>query len=743
MRRTVPAPGHWRPPAPLYPYPAQPLAPHLHPHALPLLPPPPMMVMAPPAPMPLHTRGLRPVFSYAGPARPPAHMPLMAAPSYVVVSSLPVSLVSSAASSASSTPRLGVTPQPSTVHRSASTAWTAPIGMVFPQPPRPASVVAAAAAALTAEAVTAPAASSSAAATEPPPVKSPLTVPAPKLDSDVAQPDTRRPIQVRTSQVVEDVSDDDEPPPGVEAPASAAAGGDEDDDHHNALVILHFNDVYELEARKKEPVGGFARFAAKVKALQKYDPLVVFSGDAMSPSLMSTDTRGKHMVEALNMLGITVAVYGNHDFDHGVATLHKLAAKCNFPWLMSNCISKDTGKPLGNGLRKLVVPHKGRKIGFIGLIEEDWLEALATVDNDDVIFEDFVACAKRMVPELVEEDGVDLVIAVTHMRHPNDERLAREVPELAAILGGHDHDYRVRPINGVWVLNSGCEFRALTKLTVNFGDDPSKRPTLVAEEIQVKRADPADDAAQQLLDKWVGSQKTRLDKVIGELGCDFDARFSSVRTMETNMGNLVADIARSSTQADIALINSGSLRADTVFPAGPFTLRMMRRLLPMVDRLVKLELTGAQLVAVLENGVSKYPDLEGRFPAVSGVRFRFDPRKKSGSRVVRSSVLVNGELVKSSRTYTLCTTSFLAAGHDGFEPFEACKQLIDEENGPCLCGTVRNFFKAQRVLQKWTKPPANADKVLLRVVHKLKLRSSVASPTAVIREVEDRIVCVA
>ena len=67
---------------------------------------------------------------------------------------------------------------------------------------------------------------------------------------------------------------------------------------------------------------------------------------------------------------------------------------------------------------------------------------------------------------------------------------------------------------------------------------------------------------------------------------------------------------------------------------------------PMVDPLVVLEVTGRQLVAALENGVSQYPKHEGRFPQVSGISFSFDPIQPVGGRVLPHSVCVDGAPVE-------------------------------------------------------------------------------------------------
>lgn len=81
----------------------------------------------------------------------------------------------------------------------------------------------------------------------------------------------------------------------------------------------------------------------QVKALQAERPLVVFSGDAFNPSMLSTLTLGTQMPPILNEIGVHVAAIGNHDFDFGVTQLVTLTRQCNFPWLMANVLDRGTG----------------------------------------------------------------------------------------------------------------------------------------------------------------------------------------------------------------------------------------------------------------------------------------------------------------------------------------------------------------------------------------------------------------
>lgn len=120
---------------------------------------------------------------------------------------------------------------------------------------------------------------------------------------------------------------------------------------------------------------------------------------------------------------------------------------------------------------------QGVKIGIMGLVEREWLATLPLIEVDDVIYIDYVEEARRVCRVLREEEQVDLVVALTHMRVPNDMHLAAEVPELDLVLGGHDHHYEVTPSepHGTLVVKSGTDFRELTLLQVTMG---SEKPTV-------------------------------------------------------------------------------------------------------------------------------------------------------------------------------------------------------------------------------------------------------------------------
>jgi 5'-nucleotidase len=107
-------------------------------------------------------------------------------------------------------------------------------------------------------------------------------------------------------------------------------------------------------------------------------------------------------------------------------------------------------------------------------------------------------------------------------------------------------------------------------------------------------------------------------------------------------------------------------------------------IIPMQDPLIVIEVTGAILHAALENAVSAYPKLEGRFPQVAGISFTFNPDRPIGTRVEHRLVRIGDEWLKMDEKYTLCIKAYMHGGCDGYTMFKTCPILMDEDACPEL-----------------------------------------------------------
>jgi 2',3'-cyclic-nucleotide 2'-phosphodiesterase (5'-nucleotidase family) len=157
---------------------------------------------------------------------------------------------------------------------------------------------------------------------------------------------------------------------------------------------------------------------------------------------------------------------------------------------------------------------------------------------------------------------------------------------------------------------------------------------------------------------------------------------------------------RAAVGADVALTNGGGIRAERQYEAGhSLTRRDILSELPFGNGTLLLELTGAQLKAALENGVSQVRELAGRFPQVSGMIVEVDLKQPPGSRVL--SVAVAGQPLDPAKTYRVATNDFLARGGDGYRAFVGAKSLIGASAAQLMATHVIDYVaKAGRVAPK-------------------------------------------
>eukprot|EP01065_Artemidia_motanka_P017831 TRINITY_DN2122_c0_g2_i2.p1 TRINITY_DN2122_c0_g2~~TRINITY_DN2122_c0_g2_i2.p1 ORF type:complete len:1087 (+),score=246.41 TRINITY_DN2122_c0_g2_i2:112-3261(+) len=457
--------------------------------------------------------------------------------------------------------------------------------------------------------------------------------------------------------------------------------------------LLHFNDVYHIQAMAKEPVGGAARFTHLVNAFKEaYRCPILFSGDCYNPSLMSTVTKGKHMTPVLQALDIEAACFGNHDFDFGVDKLIELSKETKCSWVMSNVIDERTGKPIAEATEHhifLAPRHDGRgtvKVGVMGIAEEEWLACVRDLPPY-VKYQSYTDVGRRKAAEL-RALGCEVVIALTHMRQHNDIAFAESVPEVDIVLGGHDHFYEARHLSdGRLVLKSGTDFKNLSFVLIELvADGP---PLTTVERIDVVSAVPEDEHVKAEVVRFVEYLGAKIDKEICILGCELDIRSEAVRTGEVPMGSFIADVMRDYGDADVAFVNSGVLRADVIYHPGPLTIKDILDVVPMEDQVVVIMLTGKQLRTALENGVSKFPAHEGRFLQVSGVKFTFCPDRPPGERLVDCRLEADESLIQADQKYKCVTTSYLCNGGDGFSVLKDATVITDAENSEVLPGIVQ------------------------------------------------------
>ena len=458
------------------------------------------------------------------------------------------------------------------------------------------------------------------------------------------------------------------------------------------LTIVHFNDLDRMEESGGQ--GGIARLAAVIDAERADNDhvLVTFAGDAISPSLMSGFDQGAHMIELLNRLDLTAMAIGNHEYDFGPQVAMQRIAEADFPMLGANNIDSD-GEIIDGAQASILVEVGPYQVGIFGLTT---LGTAVKSSPGSVTFRPVEEVAAEQSAAL-REAGADLVIALAHTDVGEDRALMQQ-GAVDLLLSGDDHQLRVDFSGDVLFAESGEQADWVTVIDLTLDEVESRGSMRFAWSpgfriINTARVTPDAElaaAAQFYLDQL----SAELDVEIGSTATELDSRRATIRGEEAAIGNLIADAMRAATGADAALTNGGGIRANRIYaPGTTLTRRDILSELPFGNKTVVLEMTGRDIVAALENGLSKIEDGAGRFPHVAGLSVRYDPGRPAGERVLE--VTRDGAALDLDATLTLATNDYMAGGGDGYDVLEDRVRLVDAYAGTLMASQVIDYIAAR------------------------------------------------
>ena len=410
------------------------------------------------------------------------------------------------------------------------------------------------------------------------------------------------------------------------------------------FTILQINDVYKIEGLLGGTVGGLARVRTLRKNLEAEGRyvLVLHGGDLLFPSVMSKYLRGNPMIRALNLLDgdaaafdpSLVVVFGNHEFDdRDPGLLLGRVAQSDFAWVSSNTryrtVAGAAGEPFSmrvpNAHDFLVKEVGGARLGIFGLTTD-------AQPRDYVGFDYEMPARNAAVSRALDRlraAGATSVVALTHQDLEEDERLAREFPAVALVIGGHEHFFLDRKVGDTWITKADADAKTAVVhdvrisadgkfedsfRKVSLGPDVEKDPA-VEKEVQASLAE---------LAAAVRSQTGRdLEEEIGTTENVLEGVEPAVRGRETALGNFLTDVLRDKMGTDVAFVNGGAIRINDDIPPGPIRNYDFEGIFYFDNKIVSFEITGAELLELLRISVSKVHAGHGRFLQVSGIRFRY------------------------------------------------------------------------------------------------------------------------
>lgn len=486
------------------------------------------------------------------------------------------------------------------------------------------------------------------------------------------------------------------------------------------LTILHTNDVHARidqvtasgsscsadNVARQRCFGGYARLSTQLAALRASRPnaITLDAGDVFQGTLFYTLAKSDAVKPFLGALGYDAMTLGNHEFDDGPAELARFLEGLTVPVVAANVDASREPLLRGRWQAHRIIEIGGERIGIVGLTTPE--TTITSSPGETIGFGAPIEALRREVSAL-QAAGVNKIVALTHLGVTVDADLARQVDGVDIYVGGHSHtllhngeDPRrqgpyplvVRTPSGAPALIVQAYYGGLFlgDLQVTF-DGAGVVTRWEGDTIPMDARIARDPGIQAMVDRMAAPLAELRARQVGVATATLDGSSARCRFAECTLGNLIGDAmlaAASGTQARIAIQNGGGIR--TSIPAGPITLGQVLEVLPFSNTLATLRLTGADIVAALEHGVSRAEDARnegtGRFPQVAGLRFGFDPSKPVGSRIraVEVRTAAGGFApIDPTAIYPVATNDFLRKGGDGYAMFRD-KAIDAYDAGPNL-----------------------------------------------------------
>jgi len=470
-------------------------------------------------------------------------------------------------------------------------------------------------------------------------------------------------------------------------------------DLHGALV----GSVHSFSHGDK--VGGADWVTGYINIVREENPdgvLWLDAGDAMQGTLISNYFDGASTMDAYNAMGVAAMAVGNHEFDWGQDVLKDRKNQAKFPFLAANIFYADkegkTNEGVGfrpNWAKPFDVQKvHGVKVGIIGIANPETPSVTNPINVSDLVFTDPAAAVNDQLPK-VEATGANMVVVVAHMGgfYPDFEEGIKDLAcgldpdKVDLIVSGHTHSRIDDVICGIPVVQAYSSGTAFARVDFTVDTDTGEAVDYVMNPYPVttyqtyygapatyQRWDTGeyqevvpDPEVAAIVDSYATEISAAENEVIGET----TTAITRMYRYESSMGDWITDIMRAyDSNIDFAFTNSGGLRAD--IDAGPITFGEVFEAQPFDNTLVTVELTGNEVIQVLEEGITG----DHGVVQVSGLQFAFDYDAPVGNRITGDVIdLSTGLPLDPSATYYVATNDFMAVGGDDYTTLAANPQV--------------------------------------------------------------------
>jgi len=373
-----------------------------------------------------------------------------------------------------------------------------------------------------------------------------------------------------------------------------------------SLRIIFVNDVYELK--------NLPQFDSVIREHQIPNTIVMLPGDFLAPSLLSSLDKGKGMMDMLNRVGgcgVQYVCFGNHETDIPVSDLRERIKEYKGKWINSNMRDFEPSLPEYDVI-EVKAGGQTRRVGIIGLLTTDknlYQKGAfgGAMETAAPVYE----TAARLRKKLMEEEGCDVVIPMTHQVMAEDREMARLQMGFPLLVAAHDHDPYVETIEGCTIVKTGmdAENAAIVDILWESGETPGERPKIKVELVKC-----SEYHANQELVKIMQEHNRPLEEIESAYLCEIDVSLSlkstQIRRSQTSVGTLLTSLVRDGLRqtaghkeaCDGVIIDAGAIRRNFEYPEGysVFTWGDLKKEIPFSSEIVVVSIPGKVLADAIQ-----------------------------------------------------------------------------------------------------------------------------------------------
>lgn len=480
------------------------------------------------------------------------------------------------------------------------------------------------------------------------------------------------------------------------------------------IHIVHTNDIHGYY---KSTSGGQIGFdALKTIADNENADLILDAGDTFHGQSFATVEEGKSIAEIMDDVGYDAMTPGNHDWSYGADRLRELDRESSFSVLAANVVDTNGDSYFDNTYYvKTVTADDGSnlKVGVFGVIDEDFYTSTSAKNVENVRFENSAEKATEVAKTLRDDEKCDIVLALTHNANP--EKFISETSGIDAVIAGHQHiliDKYCTDSDGksVKLVEANCFFQNVGVLTLTYSNEKGVTDAVEKTYSSADTQGMSDEKIASDISAIEKREQSVLSEVIGESSKEYAYSWEELRTSEQEIGRIVTAAYLDFTGADVAMENAGGIRSG--IPKGNVTYSDLISISPYGNVLVEKELTGQQIVDILEFSVDlmkknnavydlqkqaikdgedpyqySWPDNSGSVMQFSGLSAVYDYSKPYGGRV--SDVKIGGKAIDTSKTYRVVSNNYAFGSSDygdvaslpTVKEYTTCEQILRDYIG--------------------------------------------------------------